>query len=74
MFSYPTVVYYVSVTGDGHVVGFCSGGPSRRPAYTAQNKIYAIYLMPSYERRGIGRRLFQHVATELAASGRKGFS
>lgn len=72
MISSPSVVYYVAVTDDGDIVGFCSGGPSRCPAYTAENEIYAIYLMPGYERRGIGRRLFQHLAAELAASGRKG--
>jgi GNAT superfamily N-acetyltransferase len=72
MFSFESVVYRGAATEGGDVVGFCSGGPSRLAGYAAQNEIYAIYLMPGYERKGIGRRLFEHVATELAASGRRG--
>jgi L-amino acid N-acyltransferase YncA len=72
MFAIQGVVYYVAATNDGDVVGFCSGGPSRRPAYAAQSEIYAIYLMPGFERRGIGRRLFENVVADIAASGRKG--
>jgi L-amino acid N-acyltransferase YncA len=60
MFAIQGVVYYVAVTNDGDVIGFCSGGPSRRPAYAAQSEIYAIYLMTGFEQRGIGRRLFEH--------------
>lgn len=72
MFPIQGVVYYVAVTNDGDVIGFCSGGPSRRPAYAAQSEIYAIYLMPGFERRGIGRRLFENVVADIAASGQKG--
>jgi L-amino acid N-acyltransferase YncA len=72
MFAIQEVVYYVAVTNDGNVIGFCSGGPSRRPGYAAQSEIYAIYLMPGFEQRGIGRRLFEHVVSDIAATGRKG--
>jgi L-amino acid N-acyltransferase YncA len=72
MFAIQGVVYYVAATNDGDVIGFCSGGPSRRPAYAAQSEIYAIYLMPGFEQRGIGRRLFEHVVSDIAATGRKG--
>ena len=62
-------------TFDGLVsaeIGFCSGGPSRRSTYPAESEVYAIYLMPGFERRGIGGRLFQNVVVDIAASGRKG--
>lgn len=72
MFSQRSVIYRVAVADEGDVIGFCSGGPSRRSVYSAQNEIYAIFLLPGCEHQGIGRRLFESVAAELAATGRKG--
>jgi len=66
------VVYRVATTHDDEVIGFASGGPSRYPNFAEQNELYAIYLLPAFQRRGIGRRLFGSVTAALAASGRKG--
>ncbi|MCS0460676.1 GNAT family N-acetyltransferase [Rhizobium favelukesii] len=70
MLSTPGAVYRVATTEDGGVIGCASGGPSRS-GYFAENELYAIYLMPGFERRGIGRRLFGSVVRALIASGRK---
>ena len=69
-FSRKGVVYYVSVTEDDDPVGFASCGPGRRPARAIQRELYAIYLMPHFQRQGIGRSLFERVVTDLALTGR----
>ncbi|WEX86444.1 GNAT family N-acetyltransferase [Sinorhizobium garamanticum] len=72
MFSTANVVYRVAITEGAGVVGFASGGPSRHSGFLAENELYAIYLKPGFERRGIGRDLFRGVADELMASRRNG--
>ena len=47
--------------------GFASAGPIRKPVSFYDGELYAIYLLPDMQRRGIGRQLFVHMARELAA-------
>lgn len=65
-------VHYRVAENANEVVGFASGGPGRDPEFTVQNELYAIYLMPGFERQGIGRRLFHSVTLGLARSERDG--
>jgi GNAT superfamily N-acetyltransferase len=55
--------------GDGAaVVGFASGGRSRRPSL-AQGEVETLYLLEDYRDRGVGRRLMRAMAAHLAAVG-----
>ena len=48
---------YVAEDARGDIVGFASGGPerSRDPVYSGE--LYAIYLLESWQRQGLGRQL-----------------
>jgi GNAT superfamily N-acetyltransferase len=56
----------------GAVCGFASGGPGRGQIEGHPGELYAIYLSPAAEGRGIGSRLFWGIARALAWSGRNG--
>lgn len=62
----------------GEVVGYAFGGPTRRLQSGAQapsaydSEIYAIYLAPGHERRGLGARLVYTTASYLRAAGAGG--
>lgn len=61
-----TLVAEIPETG---IVGFVSAGAERSgdPIYTGE--VYAIYLLKSHWRQGIGRRLFCEAARELRQLG-----
>lgn len=52
-----------------HVVGFVCGGPERTGNPEYDGEIYAIYLLPTAQGQGLGRRLFQALQTLLQESG-----
>ena len=54
--------YFVAEDADGQVVGFASGGPERDGDPIYKGELTAIYLLDSYQRQGIGKRLVQAVA------------
>jgi GNAT superfamily N-acetyltransferase len=67
---------FVAVGANGEIAGFARGGAARplasgkEPApYDAE--LYAIYMVPGSERRGVGRRLARAVAWRLASGGRR---
>jgi ribosomal protein S18 acetylase RimI-like enzyme len=62
----------VGVDDAGDVLGFVSGGPARESCPGFDAELYAIYLLPSAERRGLGRRLFQSLVDKLASEQRTG--
>lgn len=53
----------------GQVIGIASGGPERSgdPAFTGE--LYGIYLLESYQRQGIGRRLVCAIVEQLEQAG-----
>jgi ribosomal protein S18 acetylase RimI-like enzyme len=51
------------------VVGFASCGPERAGDPAFSGELYAVYVLPAYQRTGLGRRLVVSVATRLAAAG-----
>lgn len=65
----PTRVVHVAEL-DGRIVGFAGGGRARDgapPGYLGE--VYAIYVHPSRQRRGIGRRLLRAAAGGLVERG-----
>ena len=57
--------YFVAEDADGQVVGFASGGPERDGDPIYKGELSAIYILDSYQKQGIGRRLVQAIATWL---------
>lgn len=59
----------VFVIGDPEagIVGFATCGPSRRRS--SRGEIYTLYLLPEFQRQGLGRRLLAACAEQLLADG-----
>jgi GNAT superfamily N-acetyltransferase len=55
---------------DDALIGFASGGPIRKPIAHCDGELYAIYLLPSMQRKGAGRALVRHIESELRKQGR----
>jgi ribosomal protein S18 acetylase RimI-like enzyme len=62
---------FVAEDETGQIVGYASGGPSRSQIPCYAGEIYAIYVVHSHQRRGIGRQLVATVAAQLACDGRR---
>ena len=62
----PDALIFVAES-QGSVVGFATGGPLREPWKTYDAELYTIYLLPSWQRRGIGRDLLRTLAAALLA-------
>lgn len=62
------VCVYVAES-EGHIIGFASGMLLPEPKLGMRAELTAIYLRPSWQRSGIGRRLLQKVARTLQAQG-----
>jgi GNAT superfamily N-acetyltransferase len=71
-FSQKGVVFHVATDQDGKIIGFASGGPNRHADFSAENEVYAIYVLQAYHGRKIGSGLFRRVAKDLGGSGRNG--
>ncbi|SFD24796.1 GNAT family N-acetyltransferase [Collimonas sp. OK412] len=54
---------------DGEVLGFAAGMTLKEAKLGYDSELTAIYLEPSVQRAGIGRRLVAHVAATLASAG-----
>ncbi|MDX0298012.1 GNAT family N-acetyltransferase [Sinorhizobium meliloti] len=68
------VIYYVTVHPVEGIIGFASGGPTRHGGFPQQNEVYAIYLLPAYQRQNLGSLLFRNVVSDLKSSGRAGLA
>ena len=53
---------------NGEVVGWASGGVSRDVDGKDVSEVYAIYVLPEYWSRGIGRRLMEKIEEYLPSS------
>lgn len=49
------------------IVGFASAGKNSDPGSIYQGELYAFYLLEEYQRRGVGKLLFNEVVKELLA-------
>jgi GNAT superfamily N-acetyltransferase len=56
---------------DDVLCGFASAGPIRKPVSSYDGELYAIYLLPTGQRKGIGRELFAQIMERLASRGLK---
>jgi GNAT superfamily N-acetyltransferase len=55
---------------DGRVIGFCGTGPGvDEDAAPGTGQVFALYLAPSIEGQGVGRRLFAHAVADLRGRG-----
>ena len=54
---------------DGKIVGWALGGPNRDQRMIYSAELFTIYLLPGYERRGIGRMLMNAMAKALMSFG-----
>lgn len=54
---------------DGAIVGWALGGPNRNGESEFAGELFIIYLLPGYERQGIGRKLMSAVAKSLVGFG-----
>ena len=62
-------MYVAEAAGRG-LVGFADFGEPREPAGAFEGELYAIYLLPEFQRRGIGERLFNLGVDFLTGSGK----
>lgn len=60
---------FVAENEDGNIIGFSSGGKSRNKDFKHDGELYAIYLLKSYQRLGIGKLLFNSVVGSLRING-----
>lgn len=60
---------YVAEDDNHNIIGFAAAGPERNsnPVYTGE--LYAIYVHPSHQKRGIGSMLFRSVIKRCKESG-----
>lgn len=69
MAALPPHQFVLVAEDDVAVVGFCIGGRSRTPDDRYAGEVYAIYVLPQQQVRGIGRALLQVAAKELVDRG-----
>lgn len=57
---------YVAETSDGQIIGYSNGSIERSGKYPKYNgELYAIYILKSYQRIGIGRELLKSIVKEF---------
>jgi ribosomal protein S18 acetylase RimI-like enzyme len=61
---------YVAEDETGGVIGLATGGPADGEVLENAGAIYALFVREGHQRRGLGRRLVQTVATQLVLAGR----
>jgi ribosomal protein S18 acetylase RimI-like enzyme len=69
MSALPPHQFVLVAEDDSAVVGFCVGGRSRTPDDPFTGEVYAIYVLPKDQGRGIGRALLRAAAEELLDRG-----
>ena len=60
---------FVAETRNGKIVGFAGGGRQNNLDYPYDSEIYMIYILPEYQRRGLGQRLMSATARKLQELG-----
>ncbi|MDP5275470.1 GNAT family N-acetyltransferase [Chengkuizengella axinellae] len=63
--TYKNQFVYVAETKKGEIVGFSNGGRERDHHSEYKGEIYAIYLLKSYQRKGIGKLLVRPILKDL---------
>lgn len=65
----PQDCIYVAVDDNGEIVGLAMGGPANAEELPQIGAVYALYIATSHQGQGLGRRLVQAVAADLAQKG-----
>ncbi len=65
--NYPAYAY-VAADPQAGVVGMAAGGPAEKLLPGFPGELYAIYILPAYQGRGIGKRLVRAVFAQLEAA------
>jgi ribosomal protein S18 acetylase RimI-like enzyme len=60
---------YVAVDDNGAIVGLAMGGPASEEEHPQIGAVYTLYVRTSHQGHGLGRRLVQVVAADLARRG-----
>jgi ribosomal protein S18 acetylase RimI-like enzyme len=60
---------YVAEEPGGEIVGVAMGGPERSDHPLYAGEVYILYLLPQYQRQGLGRALTRAVVTDLLQRG-----
>lgn len=63
----PTYIWIAEV--NRKIVGFASGGSERTKKYGYDGELYAIYLLETFQKNGIGKELVKHLAKDLDEAG-----
>jgi GNAT superfamily N-acetyltransferase len=63
------LIVFVAESDAGDIVGFVAAGPERSGDAAHSGEIYALYVLPSQQRSGIGHSLLQSAARCLARAG-----
>jgi GNAT superfamily N-acetyltransferase len=63
------VATYVATGDDSRIIGFAGGGPERGGDPTYKGELYALYVHPDHQRRGVGRGLSLTVVRHLVSKG-----
>ncbi|MEK6222147.1 MAG: GNAT family N-acetyltransferase, partial [Chloroflexota bacterium] len=50
---------------EGEAVGFIAGGPPQTEVKDYRAEVYALYILPSHWRKGLGRQLMQKIITNF---------
>ena len=66
---HPGSVTFVLEDAEAGIVGFVSGGPDRGRGAARRAEVYTLYLLPSFQRRGLGTRLLAACVRSLLANG-----
>lgn len=61
-------IIYVCEDNSSEVIGYATGGPERFGSRAFKGELYAIYVLQTYQRMGIGKKLFQAVVRNLIES------
>src|SRR5699024_10245759 len=55
-------IVFVVETGS-EIIGFCNGGCNTGDYSDYQRELFALYLLQDYQRKGLGRQLFDKIIT-----------
>lgn len=63
--------WFILVAEDflGRVTGFAAAGPERARDHDFSGEVYAIYVLPEHQKKGIGKKLFLESTTRLIDRG-----
>jgi len=56
---------FVAETEHGTIVGFAGGGQQNNQDHPYDSEIYVIYILPEFQRQGLGQRLMSAAAKKL---------